>query len=852
MADDTAAFSGLAGANGAFVPFDPVFTGDEQTEAATLVETWVTELSDLEEASVDDPLINPILELSRRLSRRVAAGEVSYEALEQAVQYLSAEGFVERAARLGLYVGELDPAANRATLEALFERLACPPVDPAGTPGPAVAFEDFQAAVEREYFGFVFTAHPTFNLSGPLMDALSTLAARRLADGTTLDDGEAVNLIREASRSEHKPDGDMSLVREHSLSVRAIGGAQEAIRTAFEAVFMVARRHWPDQWRNLSPRLMTVASWVGYDLDGRSDIRWSDSLRKRLVIQRVQMERHLDRLRIIRAAVGDGPAGESLDLMESRLALAVTQLRDEVSGFDGLDPADPDHVDALQMLSRRMVEGLPLRLVEPARLVETLDRTLDRVDPDHPAAVDLAVMRAELRLHGLALAHTHVRINATQVHNAIRKAVGIGADVNDPRFRQSYLDRIDQLLDEVQPLAVNFGSLVAERTSVKQLFMVIAQMRKFADRQEPVRFLIAECESAFTALVALYYARLFDVEEIVDISPLFETERALEVGSRVVEQLLENRHYRAYVERRGRLSVQTGYSDAGRYLGQTAAAASIERLRFRLIKAMAKHGMTHVQLLIFDTHGESIGRGAHPGSFTSRLTYIDPPASRVAMAENGQSFKQEMSFQGGDGYLYFLNPALALGVVTRIVDHCVADLTPPTGATVPADPFYAERAYIREFFTTVKEFQVDLMDDPNYGVLLGTFGASLLFRSGSRAFKRQHEEPIGYRCHAGQPDPRHSAQRDLDAARPDGQFHRRPRRGDVTRSAALHRFVSAVAAVSSAAGHRRICLRSVEPGRYGGLYRSHRSGLLGAPGRGGAGGAGKHADGRRHVAGRPA
>ena len=66
---------------------------------------------------------------------------------------------------------------------------------------------------------------------------------------------------------------------------------------------------------------------------------------------------------------------------------------------------------------------------------------------------------------------------------------------------------------------------------------------------------------------------------------------------------------------------QTGFSDAGRYLGQTPASASIERLRLRIARLFPKHGLRGVQLVIFDTHGESIGRGAHPAGFEERLSY---------------------------------------------------------------------------------------------------------------------------------------------------------------------------------------------------------------------------------------
>ena len=42
------------------------------------------------------------------------------------------------------------------------------------------------------------------------------------------------------------------------------------------------------------------------------------------------------------------------------------------------------------------------------------------------------VLRAEIAGNGIALARTHVRINSTQLHNAIRKRVGIDGAPDDP------------------------------------------------------------------------------------------------------------------------------------------------------------------------------------------------------------------------------------------------------------------------------------------------------------------------------------------------------------------------------------------------------------------------------------
>ena len=63
------------------------------------------------------------------------------------------------------------------------------------------------------------------------------------------------------------------------------------------------------------------------------------------------------------------------------------------------------------------------------------------------------------------------------------------------------------------------------------------------DVSAPVRFLIAETESGYTLLTALWLARLFGVERHVEISPLFETAEALEDGARVIAEALRSPHW---------------------------------------------------------------------------------------------------------------------------------------------------------------------------------------------------------------------------------------------------------------------------------------------------------------------
>lgn len=718
--------------------------------APETLESLRAALADLREHSREnDPFANPILLLAMRLARRLEQKTLSRDTLGEMIQHLTAGGFEARAARLADRLGERSPEANDAAIRALIRKSA-------GADGdgiPTVPFAEFSAGLNSEKFGIVFTAHPTFNISADLMRDLAWLAAGRDHFGRPNPDHVPVGIRERAGAAEHKPDADMSLTREHELSLEAVERLHNALYRAWRLVLQETAALYPDTWRELSPRLVTVATWVGYDLDGRSDIRWSHSFYKRLILVRLQLARYLDQARDLARDCGplNQTLADQLALLEGPLALALKDVEDEIAVFSDDACLEGDGVERLRATAARMEKGYDHRLTSADRLVKIVDRAMETAkslnlgEDGAPSELelDLAVLRTQMQVFGLGLAHTHVRINATQVHNAIRKEIGLTGDPNDPRFRQTYLNRLNALIEDAanNPKSINFGSVLAEGTSARRLFMVVRQMLKYADAGDPIRFLIAETESAFTVLVALYFAKLFGIDEQIDISPLFETERALEAGSRVVEQLLDNPYYRDYVRRRGRLCVQTGYSDAGRYLGQTPAAASIERLRMRLIRVLEnrppEEGLGDIQLLIFDTHGDSIGRGTHPVSYTERFRQIDTAHTRSQLKEVGRAFKQEMSFQGGDGFLPFMHPVTTYALVTRVLEHVIE----PMETTEP-DPFYLESGFVREMLTAVKAFQDSLVHDTRYGVLLSAYGTNLLFRSGSRAIKRQNEGGI--------------------------------------------------------------------------------------------------------------
>ena len=92
---------------------------------------------------------------------------------------------------------------------------------------------------------------------------------------------------------------------------------------------------------------------------------------------------------------------------------------------------------------------------------------------------------------------------------------------------------------------------------------------------------------------------------------------------------------------------------------------------------------------MFDTQGETIVRGANPGSLIERLKYLSPTASRQALSQASLSIREESAFQGGDGYLLFGRPELALETVVRIAEHAFHPAAGPIEGPIYADPDFA-------------------------------------------------------------------------------------------------------------------------------------------------------------------
>ena len=159
---------------------------------------------------------------------------------------------------------------------------------------------------------------------------------------------------------------------------------------------------------------------------------------------------------------------------------------------------------------------------------------------------------------------------------------------------------------------------------------------------------------------------------------------------------------------------------------------AIERLRMKLDRLLAHSGLADVELVIFDTHGESIGRGAHPLSFAHRVAYTSPPASRALMNASKNSLKQ-VSSKGR--WLSAFQTEVGLCYLTELL----SELMKPVEKV--DDLFYSDTSTSLDFFITTKAFNEDY-SAMKLRCAPRVTGPNLLFKTGSRAVKRQEKVPL--------------------------------------------------------------------------------------------------------------
>jgi phosphoenolpyruvate carboxylase len=647
-------------------------------------------LQKLHKTTEETPLFNPVFQLAFDLSRQVEKQEITLDQLSDTVSELACDSLQSRSRRLHAFLQPLDENSNLTSFAKIVEHSAC-----------TLDFAAFSDIWSKPVLHCVFTAHPTF--------LLSKIEADAVAEAVT------AGLVSPLMCSPRAKFDNISLDYEHEEAMAAIGRAMNARDKLSDVVLGIACKKFPKEWKQLRPSPFRFATWVGYDMDGRTDISWVTSIKYRL-------SEKADILGIYARKANE------LGLLE--IAKDAQAAKHHAEEMVKLFSSDFESADELSFAANELTKPAPEKILSLKKMIVEIENCAAH-EPSPEKAKKMLVLAAAMRTDGLGMGTIHFRLNSAQLNNAMRQH--IGEEIDFELNSTSALKLVQKLIAGVKPLRSNFAALAIESTTAIRQFLAMAQILGHIDSDAEIRLLIAECEQPQTALIALYFARLFGIAEKIDISPLFETETAMEHGGRFLETLLSDRKYRKYVKARGRIAIQTGFSDAGRFVGQIPAALAIERLHSRLARTMSDHGLQDVSALMFNTHGESMGRGAHPSSMKDRLTYPMSIWARSQFKKRSIKTELEVSFQGGDGYLYFRSDDLALSTLTRIAEAELAELP------IYEDPFYTRTDLSLDFYRGVRQVQRDYLNDRSYSRAISAFGLGLLKETGSRKSRRQSD-----------------------------------------------------------------------------------------------------------------
>ncbi len=133
----------------------------------------------------------------------------------------------------------------------------------------------------------------------------------------------------------HRPDAPITLDYEHASAQAAIGNLRDAYVDLLDRFFATATKAFGAKALKLKPHLATFASWVGYDLDGRNDIRWTFSFLVRIKEKQAALNDIRDRFLGLRGKLGDSAEVQRLSRqITGKLDLAIAAVDEQITALD--------------------------------------------------------------------------------------------------------------------------------------------------------------------------------------------------------------------------------------------------------------------------------------------------------------------------------------------------------------------------------------------------------------------------------------------------------------------------------------------------------------------------------------
>lgn len=392
----------------------------------------------------------------------------------------------------------------------------------------------------------------------------------------------------------------------------------------------IARCYAPGGAPPLSvPPVLRMGSWIGGDRDGNPFV---DAAALRLAV-------HRQTTVALRHLLGQ------LDALEAELSMSSRLVRPTDELLELADASLDDSPFRSDEPYRRAVRGLHARLAataialvgetpaphrahvelprfrdadELAEALATIDRSLRSHGAGAIADGRLARVRRAVGVFGFHLCSLDMRQNA-DVHERVVAELLRVARVHDDYAALDEEARVALLRAELawpRPLVGPATEGRYGETTAKELEILraAAEIHRRVGRAAIPNYVISKCRSVSDVLavaVLLKEVGLATPDRLdVAIVPLFETIDDLDAAGTVVQAMLRDDRYRAWVDGLGGAQeVMLGYSDSNKDGGYLAANWALYRAERALVDVTRAAG---VRLRLFHGRGGTVGRGGGP------------------------------------------------------------------------------------------------------------------------------------------------------------------------------------------------------------------------------------------------
>ena len=513
-----------------------------------------------------------------------------------------------------------------------------------------VTLAEVRSALANLHVEPVLTAHPTEPTRRTILRRQKDIV-RRLIDMQNLalaprelsaDLDNIRDDITAIWQTEEHPTAARTVTAEHEHVLffltdciyRVLPAVYETAETALEAV-------WGEDGRAIElPVMVRMASWIGGDMVGRSEIT-ARSIRETLTRQR--------------ALVLDLYHGECRHLAEkmsqstTRIGVSAA-LEERIRLYSG---HFPNALGITPLRHRDMPYRVLLRLMM-ARLQSTYTEGLYAFESAEEFAADLRLIAASLeenrgRHAGLfAVRRLLRRVETFGFHfmtldvrqEALVNRRVIGRGLNEPEWMEQSaafrLERLRRALAENESPAVDLDN---EGKRAVGIFQAIAFCRRRYGKRSIGPYIISMAEGVDDVLSVLLLAQWGELRKRtgtvpLDIAPAFETIQGLAGASTLMRQLYAEPMYREHlIARRQKQTAMPGIAESNVESDLASARWALLKAQRELLETARIDG---VQLTLFHGRGGAIGAGGGKAHVDIRCAPAGAVEGGVRVIEQGE------------------------------------------------------------------------------------------------------------------------------------------------------------------------------------------------------------------------